>query len=73
MPAVILQVKAADVVPVDQDAALLKFIETRDELGDRGLARAGMPHDRQVLARADLQVETRRGPVRSPYNEKPHS
>ncbi|OQC54599.1 MAG: hypothetical protein BWX54_02189 [Verrucomicrobia bacterium ADurb.Bin018] len=56
-PAVILQVKTADIATIDQDAPLLKLVEARDELGHRALARAGVPHHCQVLAGADLQAE----------------
>ena len=51
------QVERADVVAVDQDAPALELVEAPDQLADARLARAGVPDQRQRLARADVQRE----------------
>src|SRR5690606_30188113 len=40
-----VEVPFAHVDPVDQDAAGGDVVDARDELGQRGLARAGLAHD----------------------------
>ena len=44
LAAVLLQVKAADILSIDQQLAFLEFIEARDQLGDGRFSRARMPH-----------------------------
>jgi ABC-type multidrug transport system fused ATPase/permease subunit len=47
----------AQVVAVDQDAPRGRVIEARDQLGERRLAGAGRAHERDRLARRDLQCD----------------
>src|SRR5690606_12745494 len=57
LTAILRQIKGADVTPVDHQASLLIFVETRDQLRDGRLARAGMPYQRKRLSGLDEQVE----------------
>ena len=47
----------AQVVTVEQHAALLGVVQTSEEAGDGALARAGGADERERLARRDVQVE----------------
>src|SRR5690606_19690419 len=51
------EVELADVVPVHEDAAALELVEAGDELPDRGLAGARVPHQGDGLAGRDHEVE----------------
>src|SRR5579883_2636334 len=56
---IVPQIKAADIAIVDQQFAALVFVEARDQPGQAGLARAGVSHDRDCLARLDGQMKVR--------------
>ena len=47
----------AHVLPVHQHAALLHVVQRAEELGERGLARAGAAHQANTLASGDVEVE----------------
>ncbi len=67
LAAVLLQVEACG-CPARRSVSLpgLELVEARDQLGDGGLARAGVPHQGQVLSRLDAQVEVRAGSAPCP-------
>src|SRR5918993_524794 len=44
------------VFPVDEDPSLLRVVETGDEAGDGGLARAAHPDERDPASRFDVEV-----------------
>src|SRR5205823_11745793 len=56
----------AQVVAVEKDAALVGIIEARDELHERGLARAVLAHEREHLARAQREREVAHRPMLGP-------
>ena len=45
------------VLAAEQDAALLRQLEARDDLEQRGLAGAARPEDREELAGPDLEID----------------
>jgi hypothetical protein len=47
----------AEVVAVDGDVALARVVEAREELRDRGLPRARMPHERDRRPGRDVQLD----------------
>ena len=57
LPAVLGQVEAADVAPVDQELAALELVEARDQPGDAALARAGVPHQRHASRAGRMSSE----------------
>src|SRR5215203_2696087 len=44
------------VFPIDEDPSLLRIVEAGDEAGDRGLARAAHPDERDSAPRLDVEV-----------------
>ena len=48
---------AADVLPVDADAAVLQLIEPQQQIDQRGLARARAPHQPHALAGTDAEAQ----------------
>ena len=48
---------AAQVGAVDRDPPVARVVEAREQLGDRGLSRAGVPDERDRRARRDVEVE----------------
>ncbi len=59
-----LLLQLANVVPGEPDAAAGHVVEPRDEIGDRGLAGTGRPHECRELAGLDVErdpLEGRRG------------
>ncbi len=48
-----------DIGPVDQDPAGLRFVESRDQAADRGLADTGMTDQRDIFARIDVKIQMR--------------
>ena len=55
-PAQAVQRHAAHVLAVNQDLAARHIIETGDQVAQRCLAAAGRPDERDILARADMQI-----------------
>jgi hypothetical protein len=53
----VVEAKRAQVVAVEQHAAVLGVVEAREQARDGALARAGRADERQGLARRDVQVE----------------
>src|SRR3984885_2795655 len=53
----------ADVDPVDRHPALLRLVQPRGQVADRGLAGAGLTHDRGSGARRDHEVDLTERPV----------
>ena len=51
--------EVADVVAVDQHRAVVDVVEAGEQPGDRRLAAAGAPDERDGLARGHVQVEVR--------------
>jgi hypothetical protein len=47
----------AHVLAIHQHAALLHVVQAQQQLGERGLARAGAPHQANALACGDVKVE----------------
>src|SRR6202022_3152965 len=59
-----LERQVANIVAVKPDGAELRIVETRQQVGDRGLARPGRADERGKLARLDLEGNVReRGAV----------
>jgi hypothetical protein len=54
----------AQVVPVDADRSLARVIEARGELGERRLARAGLPDQRDRLSGRDVELDVAQRPRR---------
>ncbi len=52
----IVEFDAARIVAVDQDPALARVVETRDQTQQRAFARAGRPEDRHARARVDVEI-----------------
>src|SRR5262245_25714578 len=52
---VVIQVKSADVLAVNQDLTILELIKSGDQFADTGFARPGVADQRQRLARANRQ------------------
>ena len=66
VPAILGQVQAADVPPVDQKLPALELVEAGDQLGDAALARAGVAHQRQRLFGPDRRAKNRAARFPSP-------
>ena len=50
---IVAQVEAADIAPIDQQLSALELVETGNQFADARLARAGMPDERDGLARRE--------------------
>ena len=46
-----MHLELADIDAIQQNFAALNIVKTQQQLNDRRLSRAGMPHDRQRLPR----------------------
>ena len=57
LAAIGLQIKGAEIVPVNRQRTRLELVEARDQLGNRRLARASVPNQGQILSGLDAQVE----------------
>ncbi len=62
-PPQILQVHLANVHAIEQNLAALNVVEAQQQLNDRRLARAGVPNDRQRLARLHAEGNVAKHPI----------
>jgi hypothetical protein len=61
-PAKLVRVPVAQVAAVEQHAPFGGLVEARDELHERRLSRAVLPHEGEALPRGDLQVDVAKRP-----------
>ena len=57
------EARIADVDPVDRDPPLLRLVQPRDQVAERGLARAGLADDRGSRAGRDDQIDVAQRPI----------
>nr|GFC24932.1 hypothetical protein [Tanacetum cinerariifolium] len=62
----------AQVVAIEQDAALAGVVEAGQQLDERGFARAVFAHQRQLFARVQLEAEVAQGPLFGVFVLKAH-
>ena len=58
-----MQIHLANVHAIEQDMAALNVVEAQQELNDRGLAGAGVSHDRERLTGFDAEGNVSQDPV----------
>ena len=59
-------------MPVEQNATLVRIVEPCQQLDEGGLAGAVFPHERQDLARVQLECQSTHRPALGPGVAKPH-
>ncbi len=63
LAAILREVERADVASVEEQLAALELVETRDQLAQRRLARAGVADDSHALPGGDRQAEVAQHPL----------
>ena len=58
----IVEIEIADVDAADADGSALDVVEAQQQAGERGLARAGVAHHGDGLARLDAEADVARAP-----------